>query len=100
MCQWPLVIYTVTSFYTYGFNGLTLCVCVSVYNGPLIFPRLTSTPCGDEGWVFVSVRCRASDGSCGRVTHVFVLFSGLHESEQCRCGVDVVFVLVSTVGTL
>ncbi len=30
---------------------------------------------------------------------MFVSFSGLHESEQCRCVVDVVSVLVSTVGT-
>ena len=52
------------------------------------------------GWVFISLRRRALDGSCQRVTSVFVSFSGLHESEQCRCIVDVVSVLVITVGTL
>ncbi len=76
--------------YTYGFNGLTPCACVPVYNGPLIVPRVTSTLCGDRGWVLLRVRRRASDGSCGRVTSVFVSFSGLHESEQFRCVVDVV----------
>ena len=34
--------------YTYGFNGLTLCVCVPVYNGQLIVPRVTITLCGDR----------------------------------------------------
>ncbi len=72
---------------------------VSVYNGPLIVPHVTSTLCGDKGWVLLSVRRRSSDGLCRRVTSVFVSFSGLHESEQCRCVVDVVSVLVSTVGT-
>ncbi len=48
---------------------------------------------------FVSVRRRASDGLCGRVTSVLVSFFGVHESEQCRCVVDVVSMLVSTVGT-
>ena len=47
-CQWPLLIYTVTLSYTCGFKGLTLCVCVPVYNGPFTFPYLTSTPCGDR----------------------------------------------------
>ncbi len=54
-CQWPLVIYTVTLFYFCGFSDLTLRVCVSVYNGLLIFPRLTSTPRGDKSWVLLSV---------------------------------------------
>ena len=51
--------------------------------------HLTSVSCGDEGWVFISVRRRAWDGSCGRVTSVSVLFSGLHESEQFGCVVAV-----------
>ncbi len=52
-------------------------------NGPTFYiTLLTSISCGDEGWFLLSVRRRASDGSCGRVTSVFVSFSGLHESEQ------------------
>ncbi len=96
-----LNIYTVTWFYTCGFNDLTLCTCVTSYNGPcIIFPRFRSKPCGDEGWVVISVRRRALDSSCGRVTSMFVSFSGLHESEQFRCIVAVVSVFVSTAGTL
>ncbi len=34
--------------YAYGFDGLTLCVCVSMYGGPLIVPHVTSTLCGDR----------------------------------------------------
>ena len=66
-------------------------VCIfSCYNGPLILPHLISTPCGDEGWLFISARRRVSDGSCGRVASMFVSFSRLHESEQFRCVVDIV----------
>ena len=88
-------------FYTCGFNGLTVCVCVFPCTMvPLYFPILQVHLVAMRVGFFISVRRRASDGSCGRVTSVFLSFSGLHESEQCRCVVDVVSVLVSTVGDL
>ena len=69
--------------------------CIMV---PLHFPIL-QVHLVAIGLGITQCRRRASDGSCGRVTSVFVSFSGLHESEQCRCVVDVVSLLVSTVGT-
>ena len=56
-------------------------------NGPpFVCPRFTSVSCGDEGWVSISVRRRASDGSCGRVMSVFVSFFGF------RCVAEIVSV--------
>ncbi len=67
----------------------------------VIPPRFTSVSSGDEGWVFIGIRCRgASDGLCGRVLSVFASFSGLHEPKQYRCVVDVVSILVIALGAL
>ena len=57
--------------YTYGSNSLV----------PLYF-ALLQVHFVAIGLGLLRVRCRASDGSCGRVMSVFVSFSGLHESEQ------------------
>ncbi len=65
---------------------------------PLYFPILQVHVVAIGVGFFISARRRASDGLCGRVASVFVSFFGLHESEHCRCIVDVVSVLVSTVG--
>ncbi len=49
---------------------------------PLYFPILQVHFVAMRIGFFISVRRRASDGSCGRVTSKSVSVSGLHESEQ------------------
>ena len=90
-------------FYICGFYSLRPCRCIPVSQmvPRVIPPRFTSVSSGDEGWVFIGIRCRgASDGLCGRVLSVFVSFSGLHEPKQYRCVVDVVSILVIALGAL